>query len=423
MNRLEINALRTKRAAAFDQAKAILAAAGDNKLTSEQREAYEKIEKDIDDWKVTIDIHERALARDAEMAQSVSEPVRAEVRAPEAKPAYQSRSQRIASDEYRSAFGSYLRLGMADMSDEQRSLIRANFVREENEERAQSVGTTSAGGYLVPTGFRADLMEALKAFGGVRGESGATVLTTDSGNALPIPTVNETSIVGELVAENTAVSAQDITFSNVTLNAYKYSSKSVLVSFELLNDSAIPLESYINGALATRLARIQNTHFTTGTGSGQPQGVVTAASAGKTAASATAVTYLEILDLIHSVDRAHRTKGKFMFNDAVLKALKQLQDSQGRPLWLPGVAAGEQDMFLGFPYVINQDMATISTGAKTMLFGDFSYYTIRDVMDVTLYRIVDKYIEQGSVGFLAYMRSDAKLVNPGSNPIKYLVQA
>jgi HK97 family phage major capsid protein len=416
MNRIEINELRQNRAAIFNQATSILDAAGNNPLNAEQREKWEKHMADIDAMGERVKAEERRLQLEAELTDTVREPQRPEVRT-EAKPAYETRAARMAAPEYREAFNAWLRSpeGVAGISPEHRSML--------NEYRAQSIATNSAGGFLVPTGFRANLVEALKAFGGVRGESGATVLTTDSGNALPIPTANDTTQTGELVAENTAVTPQDIAFNNVTLNAYKYSSKSVLISFELLQDSAINLESYVNGALATRLARIHNTHFTTGTGSSQPQGVVTAASAGKTAASATAITYSEVLDLIHSVDRAHRKGGKFMFNDAVLKAIKQLADSQGRPLWMPSVREGDQDMFLGYPYVINQDMATIATGNKTMLFGDFQYYTIRDVMDVTLYRIVDKYIEQGSVGFLAYMRSDAKLVNPGSNPIKYLVQA
>lgn len=417
MNRIEINTLRQQRAALAQQARTILDEAGSNPLSSEQREKWDKVMADVDGMKVRIDAEERQLSLDSSLEGSIREPNKPEVR--NEPQVAETRDARLANEEYKAAFREYLAGGFEGLAPEQRRLI-ADLRNPEL--RAQGVASAGIGGATVPTGFRNQLMEAMKAFGGVR-TAGATVLSTDAGNTLPIPTVNETAQTGELVAENTAVTAQDATFSSVSLLAYKYSSKTILVSFELLQDSAIDITGYIAEALGTRLGRIQNTHFTTGTGSSQPQGVVTGSTSGKTAASATAITYLELIDLMHSVDPAHRGNAKFMMNDLTLAAIKKLQDTTGRPLWLPGVAVGEPDTLLGKPYVINQDMATIATAAKTVLFGDFKYYHVRDVMDVQLFRITDKYIEQGSVGFLAYLRSDGKMVNPGSNPIKYLVQA
>jgi HK97 family phage major capsid protein len=407
MNRNEVIELRQKRAALAEQARTILNEAKDGVLTAEQRQKFDAIHTDIEALGGRIQAEERQHDLEISLENSVREPHKPEVRD-------QKQGRTVDREEYNAEFRNWIVGGLEAVKPENRSMF--------TEVRAQSVASNGGGGYTVPTGFRATLMEAMKAFGGVR-TSGATIITTDAGNSLPIPTVDETSQTGELVAENTAVTAQDATFSSVTLGAYKFSSKSILVSFELLSDSAIDVEAFVANALATRLARALNTYGTTGTGSSQPQGVVTAATAGKTAASATAITYLELIDLIHAVDPAHRPNAKFMFKDGVLKALKQLQDSQGRPLWLPGVAVKEPDTIVGYPYVINQDMAAMTTGQKTVLFGDFKYFHIRDVWAVELYRIVDKYIEQGSVGFLAYYRGDQKMVNPGSNPLKYLIQA
>ena len=101
------------------------------------------------------------------------------------------------------------------------------------------------------------------------------------------------------------------------MGAFKYSSKSIAIPFELTQDSGIDLESYILKHLAQRLARVQNKHFTVGTGTGQPEGVFTAAGVGKIGASATKVAFSELNHLVHSVDPAYREGGKcsFMFND------------------------------------------------------------------------------------------------------------
>src|SRR5690606_24157164 len=176
------------------------------------------------------------------------------------------------------------------------------------------------------------LTEAMAAFGGMR--SVATILSTGSGNPINYPTTDATSEEGEIVGQNAAVTAADFAFGVKSLGAFKYSSKSVAVPFELLQDAVIDLDAHIVQRLAQRLARITNKHFTVGVGTTQPTGVATAASVGVTAASATAFTYDELIDLEHSVDPAYRQSGvcRFMFHDTVLKALKKLKDDQKRPI-------------------------------------------------------------------------------------------
>ena len=307
-------------------------------------------------------------------------------------------------------------------------LMRGNGINTEVRDarvaalRAQGVATDAAGDYTVPTGFWNSLIESRLAWGGMR-QARTFVFQTASGNDLPIPTVNDTGNVGAIIAENTEDAEQDVTFGQVTLNAYKYTSKFVKVSFELLQDSAFDIGAFLGRALGTRLGRIENTHFTTGTGTGQPNGVVTASSAGKTAASATAITYAEVIDLEHSVDPAYRLGGEFMFNDSTLAALKKLTvgSSDARPLWAPGMAVGQPNTIDGVPYVINQDMASITNSAKVMLFGDFSQYYIRDVGSLRIKRLDERYAEFDQVAFVALMRVDADLIDAGTDPIKHYI--
>lgn len=319
--------------------------------------------------------------------------------------------------EYRDAFKKWVMGGTARMTEEERNILYKNGINEET--RALSATTGTAGGYTVPQGFYDQVIEAMKWFGGMR--QVANVFSTDSGNALPIPTTNDTANVGELLAENTQAGTQDVAFGQTTLNAYKFSSKMILVPIELLQDSAFDVEAFLSKKLGERIGRINNQLFTTGTGTSQPQGVVTGATSGKVgvAGQTTAVTYDDLIDLEHSVDIAYRDGAKYMFHDQTLKAVKKLKDSQGRPLWLPGLAFKEPDTINGFGFQVNNDVAQMAANAKSILFGDFSNYWIRDVKSIQVVRFNEKFMDYGQVGFLAFSRADGKLVNAGGNPVAY----
>jgi len=290
------------------------------------------------------------------------------------------------------------------------------------ESRAQSVNLNTAGGYLIPEGFVYNLETALLAYANMRAV--ATVMRTDSGNDLPWPTNNDTANKGAIIAENTVVTETAMTFGQIVFHAYKYTSFEILISSELMEDSAFNLASFAGDALGTRIARIQADHFTTGTGAGQPCGIVTAATLGKTAASATAIAADEIMDLKHSVDPAYRPGAGFMFHDNVFLAIKKLKDGFGRYLWKDSLAGGSPDTLDGDPITINQSMASsIATGAKTMLYGQLKKYVIRDVNGLRLVRLNERYADADQVAFLAFMRSDGNLLDAGTHPVKYYAQA
>lgn len=282
-----------------------------------------------------------------------------------------------------------------------------------------STTTSSQGGYTVPTEVAQQVADALKQYGGVRAV--ADIITTSGSNPINFPTSDGTSETGELIAENTTATGADPSFGVVTLTTYKFSSKIVAVPFELLQDAAVDMEAFIRNRLATRLGRVQNTYFTTGTGSSQPNGVVTAAASGKvgTTGQTTTVIFDDLIDLVHSVDPAYRALGncRFMMNDSSLKVIRKLKDSQNRPIFLPGydgLAGAMADSLLGYPIQINQDVATMAANAKSILFGDFSFYKIREEMGVTLFRFDDSaYIKLGQIGFLAWVRAGGNLADVG----------
>lgn len=295
--------------------------------------------------------------------------------------------------------------------------------RFDAEARDMSVGTDADGGFSVPEGFLARYEETLLAFGSVRGV--CDVIRTTQGNDLPVPHVDDTANTGEILGENTDMGASvDPTLSVNTLGAFKYSSKPVMISHELLMDSAFNFGQRLPVMLATRIGRIHGAHTTTGTGSGQPQGMATGSTLGVTAASTTVITWEELVNLQHSVDpayRAYRDECGFMFHDDVLRDLKKLSDDQNRPLWVESLSKGEPNAFMNWNYAVNQSMAQPTTGNIAVLAGRLTAYTIRDAGTLRIVRLNERFAEKDQVAFVAFTRSDGRVMD--ADAIQHLIMA
>ncbi len=283
---------------------------------------------------------------------------------------------------------------------------------------AMSTTTPAEGGYTVPSEIAAMVVDSLKAFGGMR--EVAQVITTAGGNSLNWPTSDGTAEVGEIVAENAAATTGEVTFGTVAVNPYKYSSKKIALPVELIQDSAIDVVQFVVNRLAQRLGRITNTHYTVGTGSSQPFGVMGRASSGKvgTTGQTLTVIYDDLIDLIHSVNSAYRARGaRFMLRDTSVAVIRKLKDTSGRPIWNPGdnesISGGTPSTICGYPYTVNDDVAAMAANARSIAFGDFSQFVIRDVAGSTSMRRFDDsaFALNGQVGFCGWLRTGSNLVD------------
>lgn len=345
------------------------------------------------------------------------------------------KASKKSTEAERKAFQNYLRYGMDGLNPEERSILssRKNDLRAlmgEAEARAQGVASTGAGAALVPEGFMAELITSLKAFGPMNDDGIVRRIQTATGNAIPWPTLDDTSNKGSLLSENTQVNTQDVTFGTKTLNAYKYSSDLILVSNELLQDSAIDVEGIVRMALAERIGRILNEHFTTADGSSKPNGIVSASTLGVTAAAQSTITADELIDLEHSVDPAYRSdpSARFMFNDTTFKLIRKLKDGQGNYLWQPAdLRIASPSTLLGYPYSINQDIATGESGEspatqeKSVIFGAMNRYVVRMVLMFAVRRLTERYADYDQVGFVGFTRADGELLDAAA--VKHLRMA
>lgn len=295
------------------------------------------------------------------------------------------------------------------------------------EKRALTV-TTTAGGYLISAEMNRSLEEARLFYGPML--QLATTIRTETGANLPFPTFNGTATKGRILGINTQVTQTDPAFGQMVLGAFKYSSDMVLVPEELIEDSGVPLSDFLGRALGERIGRILNEHFTTGAGTTLPFGVVVQATAVNLGTGTSAgfgsttdgTAYRNLLKILHGVDIAYRNGGDrvgWMMNDATLQVLAGFVDSTGRPLWQPSLVAGEPDRLLGYRIFINNDMtSTFANLARTVLFGDFSKYMIREVRSVSILSSRDRFIDFHQTAFLGFGRYDGNLLNAGTGPVK-----
>jgi HK97 family phage major capsid protein len=275
------------------------------------------------------------------------------------------------------------------------------------------------GGVLVPASFSYEVDIAQKYYAPMLTDGVCRVISTETGAVLPFPTNNDTSNVAAVLADAVQDSEVAPTFSVVNYGAYKYSSKIVRVAVELMQDSAINIESFLKDAFAERFGRGFEAAFTTGAGSTAPTGILTAvlasgatpviasgssANTGGSETGATSIGTVDLTTLEHSVDPAYRRRASYMLSDNALKTIKTLIDKFGRPLWQPSLSSGAPATIMGYPYVINQSLPTVAATHNSVLFGDMSKFIIRKVRDISVLRLDERYADYGQVGFIAFSR-------------------
>ena len=377
--------LRAKRAKAWDAAKAFLDSkrGADGLLSAEDVATYEKMEADVVNLGKEIDRLERQQALDAELNRAVNTPITGKP----AAPAGEEKTGR-ATAEYRKSFWNVMR----------------------SKRTSLQVGTDSEGGYLVPDEFERTLVEALEEQNIFR--TLAHVIQTSSGDR-KIPVVASKGSAS-WVDEEGAIPESDDSFGQVSIGAYKLGTM-IKVSEELLNDSVFDLEAYISREFARRIGNKEEEAFFTGDGTGKPLGVLAetgGAEVGVTAAGAAAFTADEIFDLFYSLKAPYRRSAVFVMNDASVKALRKLKDNNGQYLWQPSLTAGAPDTLLNRPVYTSAFMPALAAGAKSILFGDLSYYWVADRQGRSFRRLGELYAPTGQVGFLATQRVDGRLILP-----------
>jgi HK97 family phage major capsid protein len=293
------------------------------------------------------------------------------------------------------------------------------------EMRAISVGSD---GVLVPSSFEATLETALRYWNGLYNI--CRTIPTLTGSPLHYPTMSDVSNTGEWLAEAGGVGSADPTFGEVVFGANLLSSKQVKFSVALEQDSAFDLGAMLADAFGERMGRALDTALWTGDGSTIPvTGLLTAlqAAGGRsvlavganandgTSTDLDSIGTDDFSALIDKLDRAYqKPTNKFVFNQSTQNALRKLKDKYGRPVWETSLAQGDPDTIFGYGFAIDNAFANIGAGNVSAAFGDPSKYIIRRALGFTLVRFAELYMANYQRAYQAYMRIDAKLLQPAA---------
>ena len=387
----EILNMREKRAKAWETAKAFLEMKrdADGTVSAEDAATYDKMVETVDQLGAEIARLERQQVIDMEMNKPTSSPMMGK---PGAEEPDQKKGR--ASDAYKTAFWRVMR---------QKTVPHEIY-------NALQVGTESEGGYLVPDEYERTLIDKLEEQNIFR--SLAHVISTSSGDR-KIPVVASKGTAA-WIDEEAQYPESDDAFGQVAIGAYKLATM-IKVSEELLNDSVFDIAAYIAKEFARRIGAAEEEAFFTGNGTGRPTGILSAstgAEIGVTAASATTLTFDEVMDLYYSLRSPYRRNAVFIMNDATIKALRKLKNGNGDYIWQPSVTAGVPDTILNRPVHTSAFMPTLAADAKTILFGDLGYYWVADRVGRSFKRLNELYAPTGQVGFQASQRVDGKLILP-----------
>jgi HK97 family phage major capsid protein len=377
---------------------AIVDASTGRSFTDAEVEQYEALEKELDSVRKSNELRARNTAYNTPV-NSIGTP-------------YFNANTHKGEDTLEKAYEAYLRTGVpnADISG----------LRVTN---AQGEGTSAGGGYLVPPGFRQKIVERMVAFGGLAAEVDS--FNTTTGNNIEYPTLDDTANEGDITAESAAVaSGADLVFGNVSLGAYKYTSAGagsnlpLRVSVELLQDAAFDVQGLVSRAMGTRIARKQAEHWVTGTGVGQPKGLVAASlTADRDLDTADTPDYEDLVDTQDLLDEAYEPNAKWIMRKNTWSQLRLIVDLNGRPIIqdsTAGISEKPVRRLLGAPVILDEAMPLLSSAGDTfpIAYGDFrEAYVIRRVANLVV--VVNPYSRaaNGEVEFTAWERADGNIQN------------
>lgn len=402
MRRDELTAKKEQRAQIVEEMRSFNNAidAENRQATAEEDEQFSKMESDIRELTMTIQREERVLSAAATAAADYGTEL-----VPGAPKSF---------SEWRNANGAERPWDLPDVREATYQYwIKGDRGLSNEEYRVLSKATGAAGLFLVPTDFYNQVIRASRFIGAI-GDV-ATTITTGSGDAIQVPQ-NLAHGSASWLAESGAYTPSDETFAQRTLSAYKAATK-IIVSEELLQDSAFPLDSFLSTEFGERIGTLAEDAFINGDGSGKPQGIVGTNTpvttytypTGQVATS----TYAAIATALFQVPVPYREGMGIWISDGMFQRLILLADSQGRPIWTPSVVEGAPDRLLGYPVYVNPSLAAPGANAKSMIVGNMRRgYMIRRVDGFSMQRQNELHSDSGQVGFRGYLRLDAYPILP-----------
>jgi HK97 family phage major capsid protein len=401
-------ALNEQRIAAMNEANQVLdtAIAENRAVTAEEREKIERLDATANELVARVQAmddrerreHEAGVAREAfERQHGTTEAGRRERSEGEELRAWaQGRERRSYDGSDRDSYGKNAISVNVRAAAMEKDLIRRGYQGEELRALLWDTGSVAS---AVPTTLARTLYEYMEASVAAF-RMPTTKITTDSGEPMQFPRVNAHGIATQVIAQGTAIGGTDPTFARMQLDAYKYG-QLVQIANEVIQDSGINIVEFIGRNIGRAIGRVVDADLVVGTGTGEPQGMMTALAVGAAGTVATGGSLIQptvekLIDLVYSVNDEYRASGNaaFLMRDASAGVIRKYRDGAGGTvgafLWEPsltaGIQGGQPDRLLGYPVYTDPNVASMASAARVVAFGDWSAYYIRQVGDVVIER-------------------------------------
>ncbi len=294
-------------------------------------------------------------------------------------------------------------------SDSFVSLLRGRATADDWDrlnQRALNTGVDTEGGYLVPETWTANIFEGLKEESNIRDD--ITIIQTTSTTNIPL---DGDDIEFEDLEELEDYPVLQPNFGNKKLGAFKKGGI-VLVSRELLNDSAYAVQQMVESKMRRGIARGDDRGFIRGTGVNKTTGLLTATTQEVETIDA-GITYQDLVNMKYKVPAEYRNGAKWRVSDAFLKAVEGLVDANGKPIFNQGdITKGTPSSLLGYPIAEDNLLDNdITSGKYPALFGNFKFYVGADRGEIYIQVLREAYASKGAIGILVDKRTDGNLAD------------
>ena len=208
-------------------------------------------------------------------------------------------------------------------------------------------------------------------------------------------------------------------FQEITADAGKFTSVDLggylagaltLIGRSVENNAVFSVVDFVVNQMAEEIAIWLEGQLLVGTGSSAAQGA-TKVSNGVTAASATAVTADELIELQGKVKQVYQQNACWTMAPATFTAIKKLKTGQGVYLLQEDFSQAFPYRLLGKPVYLSDNMPAMTTGNKAILYGDYSGLSVNIRENISVEVLREKYATQHALGVVAWFEFDSKITD------------
>ncbi len=413
----DVNALYHEKGKVWDEYRATLAQYGDNEeISPEDKLKLDRLNKQFDNIKTMTELREKEAGMQ-EFYTSVDETKRLSMNLQNGDQAgkidFNTNSKESKDVLEAKQFNAMLRGGALKQAQRH---VPEEWLPFLEGKVALNRTTDAQGGFITPDIYIREFVQKKYAMSFVR-QAPVRVFQGTS-DVMRIPAINAATAAAVLTTEGSAFHQAEPTIQEIVFTAYKYT-RIELASEELVADAGFDLmNEVVLPDLAQAFAAAENTALTTGTGSSQPQGIVTGATSTAAATgNSTSFTADQLITHFHRLPVQYRNSGQnttgWMMADATVLGIRLLKEATtNQYLWQPGLQASVPDRFLGYPIYVNNAMPVMAANAKSVLFGDFQGYRIMDRLSLAVNTLTERYAELGQIAFRGQSRFDGRVTQP-----------